>query len=120
MGGSMDLSQAEIDAYDSPFPDASYQAGVLVFPSLIQPEKLIPDGLALFNEAWRVLEKWEKPFVTAYGLADPVLGWFAPVFQQYVPGAKGQPHREFPNGPHFIQEAEADALVETILAAATA
>lgn len=57
MGASMDLSQAEIDAYDSPFPDASYQAGVLVFPLVIQPEKLIPDGLALFNGAWRVLEK---------------------------------------------------------------
>ena len=60
----------------------------------------------------RVLEKWEKPFVTAYGKADPVLGWFDSVFQTYVPGAKDQPHREFPNGRHFIQEEEPDALVE--------
>ena len=119
-GGSIDLSPTEFAAYDAPFPDGSYQAGVLVFPSLIKPEKLIPDGLALFDQAWRVLEKWEKPFVTAYGKADPVLGWFDTVFQQYVPGAKGQPHREFPNGPHFIQEVEADALVETIIAAAAA
>lgn len=120
VGGGMDLSPAEITAYDAPFPDARYQAGVLVFPSLIRPEKLIPEGLALFDAAWRVLEKWQKPFVTAYGKADPVLGWFDRVFQQYVPGATGQPHREFPNGPHFIQEAEPDALVEAILAAAAA
>lgn len=120
MGGAIDLTPAEIIGYDAPFPDARYQAGVLVFPSLIKPEKLAPEGLALFDQAWRVLERWEKPFVTAYGKADPVLGWFDTVFQEFVPGAKGQPHREFPEGPHFIQEFEPDALVETIIAAASA
>jgi haloalkane dehalogenase len=119
-GMSIDLSPAEIAAYDAPFPDGRYQAGVLVFPSLIQPERLGPEGAALFHAAWRVLEKWQKPFVTAYGKADPVLGFFDSVFQDHVPGAKGQPHRVFPDGPHFIQEVEAEALVETILAAAAA
>ena len=113
------LTEAERKAYDAPFPDASYQAGVLVFPSLINPENLFPEGAKLFAAAWRVLEKWEKPFVTAYGKADPVLGWFDTVFQTSVPGAKGQPHREFPNGGHFIQEVEADALVEVIVGAAS-
>jgi len=119
-GASIPLSGAEIAAYDAPFPDGSYQAGALVFPSLIQPEKLIPDGLALFNDAWRVLEKWEKPFITAYGKADPILGWFDTVFQEHVPGAAGQPHRVFPEGPHFIQEVEAEALADSIVAAASA
>ena len=116
----VDLRPGEVAAYDAPFPDASYQAGALVFPSLAQPEKVGPEGFALYSAAWRVLEKWQKPFVTAYGKADPVLGWFDSVFQEYVPGAKGQPHREFPDGPHFIQEVEPDALVETIIAAARA
>jgi haloalkane dehalogenase len=40
--------------------------------------------------------------------------------QQYVPGAKGQTHRTFPNAGHFVQEIEPDALVETIVAAAAA
>jgi haloalkane dehalogenase len=120
IGGKMDLRPAEIAAYDAPFPDGRYQAGVLAFPSLIRPEKLVPEGAALFHQAWRVLEKWEKPFVTAYGKADPVLGFFDSVFQQYVPGAKGQPHRTFPNAGHFVQEIEPDALVETIVAAAAA
>ena len=120
IGGDNGLGAAESAAYDAPFPDASYQAGALVFPSLINPEKLFPDGAALFAAAWRVLEKWEKPFVTAYGKADPVLGWFDTVFQQYVPGAKGQPHREFESGGHFIQEQEPDALVEVIVGAAAA
>ncbi len=113
------LTDAERDAYNAPFPDASYQAGALVYPSLIKPENLFPAGAALFAAAWRVLEKWEKPFVTAYGKADPVLGWFDSVFQEYVPGAKNQPHREFPKGGHFIQEEEAESLVEVILGAAS-
>ena len=116
-GGTIDLSPAEIAAYDAPFPDARYQAGVLVFPALAGPT---PDAIALYDAAWRVLEKWQKPFVTAYGKADPILGFFDTIFQEYVPGAKGQPHREFPNGRHFIQEDEPEALVETLLAAAAA
>jgi haloalkane dehalogenase len=116
-GTNIDLSPAEIAAYDAPFPDARYQAGVLVFPALANPDAA---ARALFDTAWRVLENWQKPFVTAYGKADPVLGFFDSVFQEYVPGAKGQPHRVFPNGRHFIQEQEPDALVETIVAAAAA
>lgn len=108
------LSPSERAAYDAPFPDASYQAGALAFPSLIRPERLGAEGAALFDTAWRVLECWQKPFVTAYGKADPVLGFFDAVFQQYVPGAQGRSHRVFPNGTHFIQEQEAAALVEVI------
>ncbi len=122
LGGSMkiDLSPGERAAYDAPFPDVSYQAGALVFPSLVQPEKLGAAGLELLHSSWRVLEQWEKPFFTAYGKADPVLGSFDVVFQEHVPGAKGRKHRAFPEGTHFIQEQEAPALVEVIDEAARA
>ena len=112
------LSDAERAAYDAPFPDKRYQAGALVFPALISPERLGPEGVMLFHAAWRVLERWERPFLTAYGKADPIIGFFDTVFQEHVPGAKGQPHRTFPDGQHFIQEEEPDALVEVILEAA--
>jgi haloalkane dehalogenase len=114
VGRPLSLSSGERAAYDAPFPDASYQAGALVFPSLIGIERLGADGITLFHDAWRVFERWDKPFVTAYGKADPVLGWFDSVFQRYVPGAKGQPHREFPDAGHFVQEYEPDQLVEVI------
>jgi haloalkane dehalogenase len=116
LGASMkiDLSPGERAAYDAPFPDASYQAGALAFPSLVRPDKLGAEGIALFDTAWRVFERWDKPFVTAYGKADPVLGFFDVIFQEHVPGAKGQPHRVFPNATHFIQEQEAPALVEVL------
>ena len=114
------LSPGERAAYDAPFPDSSYQAGALVFPSLVQPEKLGAEGMEIFHSTWRVLERWRKPFFTAYGKADPVLGFFDVVFQENVPGAKGREHRRFPKGTHFIQEQEPAALVEVIDEAARA
>lgn len=116
LGGAMkvELSPAERAAYDAPFPDATYQAGALVFPDLIRPERLGAEGIGLLDGAWRVFERWQKPFVTAYGKADPVLGFFDRVFQRHVPGAQGRPHRAFPHGTHFIQEQEAPALALVI------
>jgi haloalkane dehalogenase len=109
-----ELTDAERAAYDAPFPDASYQAGALVFPALVGPQSAEDKPLQLMAEAWRVLEKWEKPFLCAYGKADPVLGWFDEPFKQYVPGAAGLPHVEFADGGHFIQEQKPDELVMAI------
>ena len=119
---TLDLSSAERAAYDAPFPDASYQAGALVFPSLIRPERLGAEGIKLFADAWRVFERWQKPFVTAYGKADPVLGSYDKMFQDFVPGAKGQRHRDFVDATHFIQEQkgpELAAIIDETVRAAT-
>ena len=101
---TLSLSEEEKTAYDAPFPDSTYQAGALVFPLLAPrgPEDM--EAIQLFIDAWEVYDGWEKPFLTAYGKADPILGWFDKVFQEYIPGAKGQPHTEFFDGVHFIQE----------------
>ena len=120
VAADLGLTPGERAAYDAPFPDASYQAGALVFPSLVTPEKLGAEGVGLFVSTWRVLERWHKPFFTAYGKADPILGFFDAVFQEHVPGAKGRAHRVFPRGTHFIQEQEPQALVEVIDEAARA
>lgn len=81
-----------------------YQAGALVFPLLALRGPEDAEILKYFTEAWEVFDRWEKPFLTAYGKADPILGWFDQIFQEYVPGAKGQPHTAFLDGIHFIQE----------------
>ena len=111
------LTDGERAAYDAPFPDKTYQAGALAFPSLIKPERLGEDGAALFSAAWRVLEQWDRPFITAYGKADPMLGTFDEIFQAHVPGARNMPHRVFPEGQHFVQEEEPAALVEVVIEA---
>jgi len=43
--------------------------------------------------AWETLMKWEKPFLTAFGDSDPILGNADRMLQQLIPGAKDQPHR---------------------------
>lgn len=108
----LQLSAAERAAYNAPFPDPRYQACALVFPFL--GVDMSAEGKRICTEGWKVLEKWEKPLVTAYGKADPVLGWADAIFHKWVPGAKGQPHRTFPNGTHFIQEEEPEALSAVI------
>lgn len=106
--GSGNLTAGERAAYNAPFPSGEYQAGALVFPFLTMDPT--PELRALLSQSWASLERWEKPFVTAFGKADPVAGWADGVFHKYVPGARGQPHQTFPSGRHFIQEQEPEAL----------
>ncbi len=107
------LTDAEVAAYDAPFPDESYKAGPHVFPTLvpISPDMpSVPECLA----AWEALARFDKPFLTAFGDKDLVLGHLDRVFQSKVPGAKDQPHRRIANGSHFIQEDAAEELVDII------
>jgi haloalkane dehalogenase len=101
-GCARDLSEAERAAYDAPFPDETYKEGARQFPALvpITPQHgSVQENLA----AWRVLEQFHKPFVTAFSDGDPVTKGADANFQQRVPGAKGQRHVTL-RGGHFLQE----------------
>jgi haloalkane dehalogenase len=113
-GLTMPITKAEAAGYAAPFPDASYQAGALVFPALVAPTAPDDDVLQVLMATWDVLAHWEKPFLCLYGKADPVLGHFDKIFQEFVPGTRGLPHRTFPKAGHFIQEFEPEALVASI------
>lgn len=68
------LSDAEVAAYDAPFPDIRYKAGVRRFPQLVMVE---PDmeGVDTSKRAarfWR--EEWQGDSFMAIGAQDPVLG----------------------------------------------
>lgn len=114
-GAAIELTDAEAAAYDAPFPDASYQAGPLVFPALASPHGDEGSPFTQFAQAWRVLENWHKPFLCRFGALDPILGYFDQHLIARIPGAAGQPHQRFDTGGHFIQEQEPDALVEGIV-----
>jgi haloalkane dehalogenase len=113
-GLGMPVSPAEAAAYAAPFPDASYQAGALVFPSLIAPRDAADDVYPTLMATWDVLERWEKPFLCLYGKADPILGHFDEIFREFVPGTRGLPHQTFPKAGHFVQEFEPEALVRAV------
>jgi haloalkane dehalogenase len=63
------LSLAEVAAYDAPFPDETYMAGPRHFPAIvpIRPEQL---SVAENKAAWKVLETFRKPFLTAFSDTD--------------------------------------------------
>lgn len=102
MGSSRALSAAEKAAYDAPFPDETYKAGARRFPALvpITPQHASVDAN---KAAWKVLEAFEKPFLTAFSDGDAITKGGEKVFQERVPGARGQPHVTL-HGGHFLQE----------------
>ena len=111
-----DLSAAEQAAYDAPFPDETFKAGARQFPVLvpITPEHA---SVAENKVAWESLERFEKPFVTAFSDGDPVTQGGDKMFQTRVPGASGQPHVTL-SGGHFLQEdspAEIASLIDELI-----
>jgi haloalkane dehalogenase len=100
--------------YDAPFPDASYKSGVLAFPGLI-PIREDMAGVAENRRVWSVLEKFERPFVTAFSDADPTTAPWAAVFRRRIPGAAGQVHPVIANAGHFLQEEQGDALAAVLV-----
>jgi len=97
------LSPAEAAAYDAPFPDIRYKAGVRRFPNLV-PEFPDSDGAAIGRAArsfWR--DEWRGRSVMAIGVTDPVLG--PPAMHALHRDIRGcPPPLEFAGAGHFVQE----------------
>ena len=112
-GCTTDLAPEVIAAYDAPFPDDGYKAGARIFPTLVPSsadDPATPDQEA----AWKVLERFEKPFLLCFSDADPITkGGDAP-FLAKVPGTKGQPHTTIEGGGHFLQEDRGPELAKVL------
>ncbi len=100
MGCKTSLSEEVIAAYNAPFPDDTYKEGARIFPSLVP---ISPDDPASSanREAWKVLLKFDKPFLTAFSDGDPITGGGDRIFLEKVPGTKGQPHTTIKGGGTF-------------------
>ena len=116
------LSQEVVAAYDAPFPEESYLQGARSSPCSFPTRRMIrrrsPTGAA-----WRVLETFDRPFLTAFGDSDPITRGAEQVLQSRIPGAAGQAHRIVAGGGHFIQEdrgPELAAIVVGFMAATAA
>jgi haloalkane dehalogenase len=100
-------------AYDAPFPDRSYKAGLRQLTALVPLTRNDP-GAAIGRATMAVLEQWRRPFLTAYSDGDPATrGWDA-VFQERVPGAGGQRHTTITGAGHFVQEQQGELLGRVI------
>lgn len=108
------LSREAAAAYDAPFPTREHQVGARMLPSLVPTE---PDDPASADNrrAWEVLERWDKPFLTAFSDGDPVTRGLDRAFQRRVPGAAGQPHAVVRGAGHFLQEDDGEALARMVV-----
>ncbi len=102
-----------VAAYDAPFPDDTYKAGARIFPTLVPTTPDDPAANAN-RRAWEVLQKWEKPFLTAFSDSDPVTKGGEHVLQKRIPGAQGQPHVMLEGGGHFLQEDLGEELASIV------
>jgi len=100
-GGAVGLLGAL--AYDAPFPDNSYKAGVRRFPQLVAVEPDM-DGVPYGIAAQKFLStEWQGESFMAIGMRDWVLG--EPVMEEVRSFIKGCPEpMKVEEGGHFVQE----------------
>lgn len=97
------LDERECMAYDAPFPDAGYKAGVRRFPNLVPDHPNAP-GAGLSRKARHWLQhEWSGQSFMAIGMQDPVLG--PPIMYELRKIIRGCPEPyEVGEGGHFVQE----------------
>lgn len=114
-GGTVNgLAPAVIAAYDAPFPDDRYLAGARQFPALV-PTTPDDPAAAANRQAWEVLKRWQKPFLTAFSDSDAITRGGDRAFQALVPGTKGQPHTTIVGAGHFLQEDKGPELAHVVV-----
>ncbi|HEV2990364.1 MAG TPA: haloalkane dehalogenase [Candidatus Angelobacter sp.] len=109
-----DLPADVIAAYNAPFPEDRYKAGPRQFPLLVPTEPNDPASEAN-RKAWQVLQRWEKPLLTAFSDGDPVTKGGERPFQKLVPGAQNQPHATIKGAGHFLQEDKGEELAMVVV-----
>lgn len=113
-GGTVrDLTEAEIAAYDAPYPDERYKEGARQFPTLV-PVTPGHASVAENRAAWQILETFDKPVLTAFADKDPITRGGEKAFIERIPGARGQPHVIVESAGHFLQEDQPEFLCRLI------
>jgi len=101
-GSFKSLSKDERRAYDAPFPTSKFKIGTRAFPRLVPTDTKNPATQAN-RDAWKALEKWEKPFLTTFSNGDPITKGGDKYMRDRIPGSKGMNHITLKGG-HFLQE----------------
>ena len=100
------LSAPEIEAYDAPYPDKRYKAGVRRFPNLV----MVEPGMSGIDTSKKSLSLYQtsnrfqtEDIFMACGLKDPVLG--TEVMNSLAAVWKnGCYYTDIPEAGHFVQE----------------
>lgn len=96
------LTPEEAAAYDAPFPDATFKAGVRSFPQLVPTDPSF-DGVEIST---RAMEWWSNEFggksFMAIGATDPVLAGAMPWVRERIRGCPDP--LVLDDAGHFVQE----------------
>ena len=114
MGCTTELAPEIVAAYDAPFPEQIYAEGARQFPTLVPISPDDPAAEANRN-AWKVLETFDKPFLTAFSDGDPITAGSDRILQARIPGAEGQAHTTIAGGGHFLQEDRGPELAAVVV-----
>lgn len=94
--GRLDLSAEEARAYEAPYPSGEYKAGAHVWPYLI------PTQLQENEQYWLdVYEKWDKPFLVAFGSEERIT---LPLKEDFLTRIPNPTVIDIQGAGHFIQE----------------
>jgi len=98
-------------AYNAPFPNSNYKAGVAQWPLLVP---LMADDPVAYhmNEVETFLPTWKKPALIMFGDGDPITRGQDKVFLKLIPHAK---HVTIKGASHFLQETHGPELSENII-----
>jgi haloalkane dehalogenase len=108
------LSEEVISAYDAPFPDERYKAGATQFPLLVPISGGDPASEPN-KRAWRMLEEFERPWLTAFSDKDPITRGGEKPFQKRIKGAQGQAHVVVQDAGHFLQEDKGPEIAQIVM-----
>ncbi|WP_353219654.1 haloalkane dehalogenase [Salinisphaera sp. S4-8] len=109
------LSRGERAAYNAPFPDKRYTAGIRAFPGLVP---MTPDDPATpaNRAAWQALACFSRPFHTCFADGDPITRGADRALRRRVPGAAEAAHTTIARARHFLQEDQGDKIAAFMLA----
>jgi haloalkane dehalogenase len=106
------LTDAEINAYNAPFPSDEYTVAPRTMPSLVPTTPDNPASAAN-RAAWSVLESWDKPFLIAFSDSDPLTAGGERSFLKVPEKFRQQVVIE--SAAHFVQEDKGPELAEIII-----
>jgi haloalkane dehalogenase len=102
-------------AYTTPFPSDEFKLAARLFPGFVPVRPDDPER-ANNERAWEVFRHWDKPFLTLFSDRDPITRGGDRIWQETVPGARGQPHATIRHAGHFLQEDAGPELAERLVA----
>jgi haloalkane dehalogenase len=104
-----------VAGYHAPYPEPELTIASRAFTQLLPTR---PDNPMLTDnfEAFKVLDGFDRPFLTIYSEKDIVAPKGYQSLVERIPGAKGQPHVILEGGGHFLQEDVSDEYNRVLLA----